>query len=103
MVLQQGSGEASIPFPLASCGAFFRHDEHNLEEHGISCLRYSSLVIFCTFPLFVDLTKTLLDIFEALGSAFKDLLRLVIIFFYAVRESEGQGTPWKKASTTEGQ
>lgn len=66
-----------LPTPFASAGAFAEHAEHNRDEHGISCLRYSSLTIFCTFPLFVDLTKTLLEMFEAYESA-SDRLRLVI-------------------------
>jgi hypothetical protein len=45
----------------------------------MSCRRYSSRTIFWTFPLFVDLTKTLLDMFEAYGSEAKDLLRLVMV------------------------
>ncbi len=45
----------------------------------MSCLRYNSRTIFWTFPLLVDLTKILLEIFEACGSEAKDLLRLVIL------------------------
>ena len=66
-----------LPTPFASAGALAKHAEHSLEEHGMSCLKYSSLTIFCTFPLFVDLTKTLLEIFEAYESA-SDRLRLVM-------------------------
>ena len=66
-----------LPTPFASAGAFAKHAEHSLDEHGMSCLRYSSLTIFCTFPLLVDLTNTLLEIFEAYGSA-SERLRLVI-------------------------
>ena len=66
-----------LPTPFASAGAFAKHAEHSLDEHGISCLRYSSLTIFCTFPDLVDLTNTLLEIFEAYGSA-SDRLRLVM-------------------------
>ena len=66
-----------LPTPLASAGAFAKQAEHSLEEQGMSCLRYNSLTIFCTFPLLVDLTNTLLEIFEAYGSA-SDRLRLVI-------------------------
>ena len=68
---------SDLPTPFASAGAFAKHAEQSLEEHGMSCLRYSSLTIFCTFPLLVDLTNTLLEIFEAYGSA-SDRLRLVI-------------------------
>ncbi len=66
-----------LPTPFASAGAFAKHAEHNLDEHGISRLRYNSLTIFCTFPLLVDLTNTLLEMFEVYGSA-SDRLRLVI-------------------------
>ena len=66
-----------LPTPFASAGAFAKHAEHSLDEHGMSCLRYSSLTIFCTFPLLVDLTNTLLEMFEAYGSA-SERLRLVI-------------------------
>ena len=66
-----------LPIPFASAGAFAEHAEQSLDEHGISRLRYSSLTIFCTFPLLVDLTNTLLEMFEANGSAC-DRLRLVI-------------------------
>jgi len=45
----------------------------------MSCLRYNSRTIFWTFPLLVDLTKILLEIFEACGSEAKDLLRLVML------------------------
>lgn len=60
-------------------------------------------MIFCTLPLFVDLTKTLLDIFEAYGSAFEDLLRLVIRFFHAVSEGKvrallGKRLPQRRVS-----
>ena len=65
--------------PFASAGAVAKHAEHNLDEQGISCLRYSSLTIFWTLPLFVDLTKTLLKILEAWGSDARDLFRLVIL------------------------
>ncbi len=53
----------------------------------MSCLRYSSLTIFCTFPLFVDLTKTLLEMFEAYGSA-SDRFKLVIIAMYTLNETK---------------
>lgn len=66
-----------IPTPFASAGAFAKHAEQSLDEHGMSRLRYNSLTIFCTFPLLVDLTNTLLEMFEAYGSA-SDRLRLVI-------------------------
>lgn len=66
-----------LPTPFASAGASARHAEHSLDEHGMSCLRYSSLTIFCTLPFLVDLTNTLLEMFEAYGSA-SDRLRLVI-------------------------
>ena len=63
-----------------SAGADARHSEHILEEHGMSCLRYSSRTIFCTFPLFVVLTKTFEEIFEAWPAVSADRLRLVIAF-----------------------
>lgn len=72
--------EGDIPTPFASAGAFAKHPEHSLDEHGMSRLRYSSLTIFCTFPLLVDLTNTLLEMLEAYGSA-NDRLRLVIVAF----------------------
>ena len=55
----------SLPMPFAFAGAFDKQAVHNLDEHGMSCLRYNSLTIFCTLPFFVDLTKTLLEILEA--------------------------------------
>lgn len=66
-----------LPTPFASAGALAKHTEHSLDEHGMSRLRYNSLTIFCTFPLLVDLTNTLLEMLEAYGSA-SDRLRLVI-------------------------
>lgn len=66
-------------FPLASTGAIDGHIEHRFDEHGISCLRYSSRTIFCTFPLFVDLTKILLVTFSAWGLADKSLRKLFIL------------------------
>jgi hypothetical protein len=54
------------------------HWEHILEEHGMSCRRYSSRTIFWTLPLFVDLTKTLLEILAPWGPLAADLFRLVI-------------------------
>ena len=64
---------------MASAGALDRQTEHSLDEHGISCLKYNSLTIFWTLPFFVDLTRTLLDIFAAWGSVARVLLRLVMI------------------------
>lgn len=66
-----------LPTPFASAGAFAKHAEQSLDEHGMSRLRYSSLTIFCTFPLLVDLTNTLLEMFEAYGSG-SERLRLVM-------------------------
>jgi len=45
----------------------------------MSCLRYSSRTIFWTFPLFVDLTKTLLETFWACGFEEKSLRKLFIL------------------------
>lgn len=77
MILEGVRYAFDLPTPFASAGAFAKHAEHSLDEHGMFCLRYSSLTIFCTFPLLVDLTNTLLEIFEAYGSA-NGRLRLVI-------------------------
>jgi hypothetical protein len=76
--------------PLASLGAVFRQLEQSLEEQGMSCRRYSSRTIFWTLPLFVDLTYTLLEIFEAYGSDANDLLRLVMLFGVWGRLMAGQ-------------
>ena len=72
-----------VPTPLAFAGAFLRHAEHNFDEHGISCLRYSSLTIFWTLPFLVDLTKTLLEILEAFGSACSCRFRLVMSYLFS--------------------
>lgn len=48
----------------------------------MSCRRYCSLTTFCTFPLFVDLMKTLLVMFAARGSEARLRFRL----FIAIRE-----------------
>jgi hypothetical protein len=59
------SMKGNLRIPLASLGALDRQLVHSFEEHGISCLRYSSRTIFWTLPLFVDLTNTLLEILES--------------------------------------
>ena len=64
--------------PFASPGAIAKQAAHSLDEQGISCRKYNSLTTFWTFPFFVDLTKTLLNILEAYGSA-TERLRLVIV------------------------
>ena len=69
------------PTPFASAGALAKQIEHSFEEHGMSCRKYSSRTIFCTFPLLVDLTKTLLEMFELYGSA-SERLRLVMVCCY---------------------
>lgn len=56
-----------ILLPFASAGAYAGHIVQSWEEQGISCLKYCSRTIFCTFPLFVDLMKTLLEMFAACG------------------------------------
>lgn len=66
-------------FPFASAGAYDAHIEQSFEEQGMSCLRYSSRTIFWTFPLFVDLTKTLLETFWACGFEEKSLRKLFIL------------------------
>ena len=66
-------------FPLASTGAVDGHIGHSFDEQGMSCRRYSSRTIFCTFPLFVDLTKILLVTFSACGFADKSLRKLFIL------------------------
>ena len=83
-----------LPTPFASAGAFAKHAEHSLDEHGMSSLRYSSLTIFCTLPFLVDLTNTLLEMFEAYGSA-SERLRLVIAridFLIRISPKNLQGT-----------
>ena len=65
--------------PAAFLGADLRHVWQRLEEHGISCRRYTSRTIFCTLPLLVDRTYTLLDMFWAKGSAPAVRLRLAIL------------------------
>jgi hypothetical protein len=66
------------PLPWASEGAVAGHFGHSFEEQGISCRRYCSLTTFCTFPLFVDLMKTLLVMFAARGSEAKLRFKLFI-------------------------
>ena len=44
-----------------SVGAMSKHSLQRLEEHGISRRKYSSRTIFCTLPLLVDRTYTLLE------------------------------------------
>jgi hypothetical protein len=67
-----------VPLPLASAGAVDGHFGQSFEEQGMSCRRYCSLTIFCTFPLFVDLMKTLLVMFAARGSEARLRFRLFI-------------------------
>ena len=69
----------NIPLPPASLGAVAKQPVHNFDEQGISCRKYNSRTIFWTFPAFVDLTNTLLEIVEAYGSEANDLLRLVML------------------------
>ena len=65
--------------PLAFAGAFAKHAKHSFDEHGISCRKYNSVTIFWTFPFFVDLTKTLLEMLDAWRSLFIPLFKLVIL------------------------
>jgi hypothetical protein len=67
------------PLPLASEGAVAGHFGHSFEEQGMSCRRYCSLTTFCTFPLFVDLMKTLLVMFAARGSEARLRFKLFIV------------------------
>jgi hypothetical protein len=69
----------NIPLPPASLGAVAKQLVHSFDEQGISCRKYNSRTIFWTFPLFVDLTNTLLEMVEAYGSEAIDLLRLVMV------------------------
>lgn len=64
--------------PFAFAGALDGHVEHIFDEHGISCLKYNSRTIFWTFPLLVDLIKTLLEILVPWGSPCDVLFQLVI-------------------------
>lgn len=70
--------EFDLPTPLAFAGALAKQVEQIFDEHGISCLRYSSLTIFWTLPFFIDRTKILLATFEARGSRSFCLFKLVI-------------------------
>ena len=66
-------------FPFASAGAIEGHSEHNFEEQGMSLRKYISLTTFCTLPLFVDLTKVLLEMALLWESELKLRFRLFIV------------------------
>lgn len=67
------------PFPFASAGAIGGHDEHNLDEQGMSLRKYISLTTFCTLPLLVDLTNVLLEIALLCESDLKLRFKLFIV------------------------
>ena len=52
----------------------------SFDEHGMSCLKYNSRTIFCTFPFLEDLTNTLLETFAAWGFEEISLCRLFMVY-----------------------
>jgi hypothetical protein len=81
--------EGNVRTPAASLGAVVRQVVQSFEEQGMSCRRYCSRTIFCTLPLFVERTKTLLEILEERGSEPRERLREVI--FVVLWELVGRG------------